>query len=63
MAGLTGFRLGKEGAFDGGVSVEQAMTSLFDTIVIYVNILGVVMLVYFVVMLTLYIRKFAKRQG
>lgn len=63
MAGLTGFRLGKEGAFDGGVSVEQAMTSLFDTIVIYVNILGVVMLVYFVVMLTLYIKKFAKRQG
>lgn len=63
MAGLTGFRLGREGAFDGGVSVEQAMTSLFDTIVIYVNILGVVMLVYFVVMLTLYIRKFAKRQG
>lgn len=63
MAGLTGFRLGREGAFDGGVSVEQAMTSLFDTIVIYVNILGVVMLGYFVVMLTLYIRKFAKRQG
>lgn len=63
MAGLTGFRLGKEGAFDGRVSVEQAMTSLFDTIVIYVNILGVVMLVYFVVMLTLYIKKFAKRQG
>ena len=43
--------------------MEQAMTSLFDTIVIYVNILGVVMLVYFVVMLTLYIKKFAKRQG
>lgn len=63
MAGLTGFRLGKEGAFDGGVSVEQAMSSLFDSIVIYINILGVVIFVYFVVMLTLYIRKFAKRQG
>lgn len=63
MAGLTGYRLGKDGAFDGGVSVEQAMTSLFDAIVIYINILGVVVLVYFVVMLTLYIRKFAKRQG
>lgn len=63
VAGLTGYHLGKEGAFNGNMNVEEAMSMLFDYMGIYMVILGVMMLVYFVVMLTLYIRKFPKRQG
>ena len=63
LAGLVGYSLGKKGALTGNVNVEEAMNRLFDSMGIYLGGFCVVMLIYFVVMLTLYIRKFAKRQG
>lgn len=63
VAGLTGYHLGRQGAFDGNVNVDEAMNILFDYMGIYMAIIGVATLIYFVVMLTLYIKKFAKRQG
>ena len=63
LAGLVGYSLGKKGALTGNVNVEEAVNRLFDSMGIYVGGFCVVMLIYFVVMLTLYIRKFAKRQG
>lgn len=63
LAGLVGYSLGKKGALTGNVNVEEAVNRLFDSMGIYVGGFCVVMLIYFVVMLTLYIKKFAKRQG
>lgn len=63
IAGLIGYELGKEGALRGDFNVEETLSSLLDSMGIYISILTVAMLIYFVVMLTLYIKKFAKRQG